>query len=73
VSVERPPGRELLIGLVAIAAAARCSTEMARRLIEAGELPVHRVGAPLAAICATPSAVRHWRAGRLKLRGASAS
>jgi len=71
--VERPPGRELLIGLVAIAAAARVSTEVARKLIEAGEIPAHRVGASGSVVCATPSAVRHWRAGRLKLRGVSAS
>lgn len=53
----------MLIGVVAIARAAGVSTEMARRLIEAGELPVHKVGlGPI--MCATPSAVRRWRVGR---------
>jgi hypothetical protein len=66
---DHDAGRELLIGLDAIARVAGVSVQVARRLIEAGELPVHKVGFG-SVICATPSAIHGWRSQR-KARAAA--
>jgi hypothetical protein len=57
-------GRQLLIGLDAIARVAGVSAQVARRLIESGDLPVHKIGIGSGTICATPTAIRRWRAAR---------
>ena len=57
-------GRQLLIGLDAIARVAGVSAQVAWRLIESGDLPVHKIGIGSGTICATPTAIRRWRAAR---------